>query len=138
MEHFIIKNNHLKYYNFLITDWNDGAADRKFKHIVVEFDHNKRVSALAEQLRQDLFVKMPTLCMTGEIYLHHILERCVDNEALLKDAILSPEKRFIHANCYLIPPSPNVVSTFPTSNLMETTFVLTHHFSSIQRRRMVT
>ena len=119
MEHFIIKNNHIKKYTFLITDWNNGAADRKLTPIVVPFDHNKRVSALAEQLRQTLFVAMPKLCMTGEIFLRNVAERSVDNEALLKDAILNPEKRFLHTHCYLHFPSPDPVSTFPTSDHME-------------------
>lgn len=143
MEHFIIENDHIKNYTFLITNWNRHPHDRVFKPIVVPFNHNQRVSALVEQLRQQLFIDKPKLCMTGEIYLRNIYEHSLDNEALLKDVILEPEKRFLHTNCYKINDShkfiesSDEVSTFSNSNHINVTLTLTHRFFRIQILRVL-
>ena len=129
MDQFIIDNDHIKSYTVMVTDWNNGPYGRVLRPHVIRFDHNQRVSALVEQLRQDLLVKEPNLCMTGELSLNFIQNPSLDNEALLKKVIPEPEKVLLHTNCYGIQQSRNEVSALPLSSHINITFILTHRFS---------
>ena len=136
MEHFTIENDHIKSYTIMVTDWNDGPYDRVLRPHVIPFDHNLPVSALVEQLRQELLVKEPNLCMTGDLHLRSIQEPSLDNEALLKDVIPQPEDQVLHTNCYGIEQSRDDVSNFPISNHSNTTFILTYCLSREQILRV--
>ena len=137
IERFTIENDHIKSYTILITDWNKGALDRMFVPLVIPFDENQRVSALLEELRQQLFVKAPTLCMTGELHFQSIHEPSLDNEAFLKDVIPSPGQQILHTNCYRIKQSPDGVSTLAISNHINIICILTHRLSSTQIPRII-
>ena len=97
-QRFTIEKDHVKIYTILITDWSREHVYRVVKPYEVPFDHNQRLSAFGEHLKQYFLVKEPSLRMKGELHFRGPREATLDSEALLKEAIPYPEKQFLHTN----------------------------------------